>query len=153
MCMPPIALGLSIKRSAPWHAFQELIKSSSIHSRNYDRSVRKSRVYSSQLTLEAASRRKENVNMSCSTHRRMISAGSPATRVKSIPCFRIHGSNSACVAIVGLWPSAIRPLQSAIYGCTSPRDPIVKQVIFKDAGGLKLTTEACGSSNMIWGSL
>lgn len=69
-----------------------------------------------RLTLEVASRKKATVNMSFSTQSFIISPGSPATGKKSMPCDLIQGSNSACVAIVGLCPSARNPLHKAMYG-------------------------------------
>src|SRR3954467_10101042 len=121
-----MALGDSIKRSQPWQLLHADDKRSSIH----------------PLNLSEASLRKEYVNIPFSTQMRISSAGSPSTGAKSIPCFLIHGSNSACVAIFGMCPSASSPLQSAMYGCTSPREPMVRQVIRRGSVGLKLMIEA-----------
>src|ERR1700691_1379152 len=54
------------------------------------------------------------------------------------PTDSIHSLNSPCVAILTRWPSAIKGLARAIYGCTSPRDPIVKKVKCNDTLGLNV---------------
>ena len=130
--MPAIALGLSIRTSAPWQALHAELQTSSNHPRNF----------------EFASFKKLNVNMPCSTQILINSAGFPSTGAKSIPCFLTQGSNSACVAIRGLWPSLSSSLHNEMYGCTSPLDPIVRHTIFIGSDGLKSTIDANPSSNM-----
>ncbi len=152
MWLPAMALGLSIRISEPWQAFQAELRSSSSQPRNCGGQCHVCKSRGARLTFAPASFRKENVMIPFSTHSLISSAGSPSTGAKSMPCFLIQGSNSACVAIFGRWPSAKNPLQSAIYGCTSPRDPIVRHVILIDSVGLKQMIEARGSSNSTGGA-
>lgn len=57
------------------------------------------------------------------------SPGSPPIDRNSIPWCSTHSLYSACVAIRHRCPSFCSSLASAMYGCTSPREPIVRHVI------------------------
>ena len=62
----------------------------------------------------------------CSTLNFIRAPGSPPTVRWLIPNPSTHPLYSSCVTIVTRWPSFFSPSPSAIYGCTSPRLPIVK---------------------------
>src|SRR5271170_2932031 len=113
--------------------------------------------------LELASRRKETVNTPCSTQMRMSSAGSPSTGANWMPWPSIHSRYSAWEAILTVWPSFCRPwmlgrlegvgdtLHRAMYGWTSPLDPIVKQVNRRLSAGLNETMDTALESNITAG--
>lgn len=75
---------------------------------------------------------KEKDKKLLSIHSFISSPGSPPIDLNSIPFFSTQDLYSSCEAIRQWWPpSCCRCLHSAMYGWTSPRDPIVKHVIVK----------------------